>query len=544
MSSQHAVNIAMDTTVTAAVDSAVTAGVDTAETTGGHPPIAAMVIPISHHNLEAVGNEIAELAAHIHAPPAACSSSSTGSTGGRMERLGHVRAVALVAHWYQPGGGPGEVRVARALHDLPKITKTFQRGEISYSKVRAMTRIASPELEDSLLNIALHGTASHVEKVVRGYRRADPERETAIANWHHEDRFLSTQWDDQGNLVIRGQAPTGAGAAGGQGSGRGDGRAGGGRARPRPQRRRRRPQRRGRGRQRRGWGQRGRTRAGPARTFATHVPAAARGRVRSARGLGVGGEASGSPRGGYAPGRRTRRLRGPRRSGGGWTKPAGGRSARFRGNVAPSRVRCQRGCAAGGRGREPAVGGTRSENRAAIASPGVAPPGPGLPVPGLSSHPVPGSAPRRTLGGRWGNQLENLVHLCSFHHRELHEGGYRIRWGAGGEPEFVTKYGVALGDAPRQPNGSPDGLRGALWDLDLDADRVARWSGDRINYADAVTGLLNAAGRVGPWGPGWVPDGQDVSAETAPTWGPAQAPTSGLHGAWDRAGAGVASAPA
>jgi hypothetical protein len=69
------------------------------------------------------------------------------------------------------GAAREKVRVARALPEFPKISASFSEGRISYSKVRAMTRVATPKNEGYLLNIAHHGTAAHVEKVVSNYRR-------------------------------------------------------------------------------------------------------------------------------------------------------------------------------------------------------------------------------------------------------------------------------------------------------------------------------------------------------------------------------------
>jgi hypothetical protein len=95
--------------------------------------------------------------------------------------------MANCAQWLnlQCGLGPlaarERVRVARALQTLPKISASFSRGEISYSKVREMTRIATPENEDTLLNVALYGTAAHVQRLVRSYRRAE-RLETAHAD--------------------------------------------------------------------------------------------------------------------------------------------------------------------------------------------------------------------------------------------------------------------------------------------------------------------------------------------------------------------------
>jgi len=46
----------------------------------------------------------------------------------------------------------------------------MQRGQLSYAKVRAITRVADSGTEDYFLNIALNGTAHHVEKLVRQFR--------------------------------------------------------------------------------------------------------------------------------------------------------------------------------------------------------------------------------------------------------------------------------------------------------------------------------------------------------------------------------------
>ena len=88
-----------------------------------------------------------------------------------------VDGVKTFAHWLNWKCGIGalaareKIRVARALHDLPLINESFRTGEISYSKVRAMTRVATTDNESLLLTIAEHGTAQHVEQTVRKYRR-------------------------------------------------------------------------------------------------------------------------------------------------------------------------------------------------------------------------------------------------------------------------------------------------------------------------------------------------------------------------------------
>ena len=89
------------------------------------------------------------------------------------------------AHWLSwraglsPGAAREHVRVARALGELPKLSDAMRRGKVSYSKVRAVTRVATPENEQSLLDVALAGTAAHVERIARAWRRIDRNVEQA-----------------------------------------------------------------------------------------------------------------------------------------------------------------------------------------------------------------------------------------------------------------------------------------------------------------------------------------------------------------------------
>jgi hypothetical protein len=99
------------------------------------------------------------------------------------------------------------VRVAHALGRLPKVDARFAKGAISYSKVRAVTRIANENNEDYLLMIAKHGTAHHVEKLVRLSRRAERLQDTEAAQERHDNRQLSYRYDHDGCLVIKGRFP-------------------------------------------------------------------------------------------------------------------------------------------------------------------------------------------------------------------------------------------------------------------------------------------------------------------------------------------------
>jgi hypothetical protein len=64
-----------------------------------------------------------------------------------------------------------KVRVARALASLPKVDALFARGELSYSKVRAITRAATPESEQYFIDVAMHATATQIEQLARAYQR-------------------------------------------------------------------------------------------------------------------------------------------------------------------------------------------------------------------------------------------------------------------------------------------------------------------------------------------------------------------------------------
>ena len=94
-----------------------------------------------------------------------------------------LRGLQALAAWLawrvglDPGAARERVRVARALGTLPRLGAALGRGEISYAKVRAVTRVATPETEERLLAVARAGTAEHVERIVRGWRRVDRRAE-------------------------------------------------------------------------------------------------------------------------------------------------------------------------------------------------------------------------------------------------------------------------------------------------------------------------------------------------------------------------------
>ena len=149
--------------------------------------------------------EIGELSAHIAA--AMCRWLELVAEFDRRrahEAWGFHSCGAWVA-WrcaIDPRSAREHVRVARALEGLEQVRECFGRGELSYSKVRAITRIATPQIEAELLEMARWATASQLERLVRGYRRAVSVESAEAA---HADRFLTTEWDEDGSLIIRGR---------------------------------------------------------------------------------------------------------------------------------------------------------------------------------------------------------------------------------------------------------------------------------------------------------------------------------------------------
>jgi 5-methylcytosine-specific restriction endonuclease McrA len=98
------------------------------------------------------------------------------------------------------------------LAKLPGINGAFEMGELSYSKVRAMTRIADPGNEDYLLMIAQHGTAHHVEKLVSKFRTAKRLQDAEIAEQQYRNRDVTHYYDHDGCLVIKARLPAEQGA--------------------------------------------------------------------------------------------------------------------------------------------------------------------------------------------------------------------------------------------------------------------------------------------------------------------------------------------
>ena len=156
---------------------------------------------------DALGETIAALAARLHA----ATYELLVLLRAFDARAGWNTGFLSCAHWLhwrtgiELGAAREKVRVAKALAALPRISAAMQRGQISYAKVRALTRVATPGNERSLLDVALTGNCAHVERIVRAWRRVDRVQAARETETRHLHRELATWVDDDGMVVIRGR---------------------------------------------------------------------------------------------------------------------------------------------------------------------------------------------------------------------------------------------------------------------------------------------------------------------------------------------------
>ena len=155
--------------------------------------------------IQQLGDDITELAAHIDA-----------ATFRWLELIHEFDecqgwagdGIKSCAHWLNWKCGLGlnsareRVRVAHAIQQLPHTREAFREGRLSYSKARAITRVASPGNETVLLNIAHHGTAWHVERAANAYRRGKRLEWLEREKHRHDLRELNWMYDDDGCLVM------------------------------------------------------------------------------------------------------------------------------------------------------------------------------------------------------------------------------------------------------------------------------------------------------------------------------------------------------
>jgi 5-methylcytosine-specific restriction endonuclease McrA len=100
------------------------------------------------------------------------------------------------------------VRVARALHKFPLICAEFAAGRLSYAKVRALTRIATPDTEADLLEMATPMTANQLERFAQAHRRVSRAEDEDVRS----RRTLTWRLEDDKAFAFSGYLPLEAGA--------------------------------------------------------------------------------------------------------------------------------------------------------------------------------------------------------------------------------------------------------------------------------------------------------------------------------------------
>ncbi|MEX2528385.1 MAG: DUF222 domain-containing protein, partial [Gemmatimonadota bacterium] len=169
-------------------------------------------------SLEALEHEITTLSAHVHAA--------------------EHRLLVLIAEFdrrggWKPGGHPScaewlhfrtgidrgaareRVRAAHALQGLPRVSEAMSRGELSFSKVRALTRLGDgldEQAEEELVEFARQATAAELEKLVRGWKLLGRADEAELERRRHASRWFSVFPDDDGMYVVRGRLDPEVGA--------------------------------------------------------------------------------------------------------------------------------------------------------------------------------------------------------------------------------------------------------------------------------------------------------------------------------------------
>jgi hypothetical protein len=160
-----------------------------------------------------LADEITELASHIHA--ATCrwlGLVAEFDTRGGWGEWG----CRSCSHWLSwrcsisPVAAREHVRVAHRLEELPLIRGAFAEGRLSYSQVRALTRVENVEREEELLSLARHATAAQLERLVRAYHGVVARARVAAGGG--PDRYVTWDHADDGSLLLRARLPAEEGA--------------------------------------------------------------------------------------------------------------------------------------------------------------------------------------------------------------------------------------------------------------------------------------------------------------------------------------------
>ena len=160
--------------------------------------------PEAPPDLNQLGNRIAELSARIQA-----ATYELLCDLREFDRHHGWEGFRSCAHWLNwrtgldLGAAREKLRVAAALADLNHLSAAMACGRLSYSMVRALTRVATADNEARLIAVACCATAAQVERLVRGWRQADREAQPDAEQVRLERRTLSTRVDEDGMVVLR-----------------------------------------------------------------------------------------------------------------------------------------------------------------------------------------------------------------------------------------------------------------------------------------------------------------------------------------------------
>jgi hypothetical protein len=416
----------------------------------------------SYQDIEPIGRleaQITELAAQIHA--ATCRWLSLVAEFD--QRAGWAPwGARSCAHWISwrcsiaPAAAREHVRVARRLQDLPLIRAAFAEGRLSYSKVRALTRMEQPEREGELLELARIATASQLERLVRGYRRVVATERAAAGGG--SARWVRWSEEDDGSLLITARLPAEDGAvvlkaleaAADQLETGGEGASAEASAPPPPAR----PQRR----------------ADAvvllADSFLAHGPEARRG-DRYQVVVHVDAEAIG----GHGDGRLELEDGTP-------LAPETARRLACDAAIVPVLERGGRPLSVGRKTRAiPAALRRALAGRDRCCR-----------FPGCCEHHFVDAHHVEHWAHGGQTSLTNLVLLCRFHHRLLHEGGYSLEQARSGRLDFRRADGRRIRQVPA------NGAAAALSTRALERNAcVPRWTGEPLDLGLGVEALLRMA---------------------------------------------------
>ena len=165
--------------------------------------------------IEALEEEIVYLSAHLHAGEHRFLTLVAEYDRLRGWELAGHRSCA---HWlafrtgFDLGACRERVRAARALVKLPEIGASMSRGELSFSAVRALTRVATPENETDLLDLARGCTTAQLERMVRGFKLGSRQDEADREKERFESRTFSVFPDEEGMYEVKGRLTPEVGA--------------------------------------------------------------------------------------------------------------------------------------------------------------------------------------------------------------------------------------------------------------------------------------------------------------------------------------------